>query len=246
MKAHTIGIVVAAAIALLGAQAAVAATIITSPYSGADLLHMTTANNGSPGGISTPGDGSVGSPAGMTYLIQDGDGGPATMVDGVFNGDKFFSGGLGTTTAANMDSNTPAGTWKWFDAHFTNAVVLSHFVYRNADHAFDRTPDQFQIRGSNDGGATWDVIFRLDANGDGTGTPWGASPENFTAVQFDGSGADFATPAAYKDIRLEVFSVTNGDGAGITEWQLAGAVPEPATMSVLLVGGLAALLRRKR
>ncbi|MCY2926255.1 MAG: hypothetical protein NT031_12585, partial [Planctomycetota bacterium] len=30
-------------------------------------------------------------------------------------------------------------------------------------------------------------------------------------------------PAAYKEIRLEVFSVCNGDGAGITEWQLAGS-----------------------
>lgn len=220
--------------------------IITAAYSGADLLRMTTANNGSPGGISTPGTGALGSPAGVTYLIQDGDNGPAAIVDGVFGTNKFFSGGMANPTAVPMGALTGAANpiqtsgWKWFNAHFTNPTVISHFVLRSADHAFDRTPDQFQLRGSNDNGASWNVIFRYDNNaGNGTANPWGtvvtgSAPPNTTAVQFDGGGVDFATPAAYTQIRLEIFSVTQGDGVGITEWQLAGAEVAPPAVTLSL------------
>ncbi|MCY2926254.1 MAG: hypothetical protein NT031_12580, partial [Planctomycetota bacterium] len=208
----TIRIVLVLAVALAGASAAHAFDIITTPYNGADLLHMVTANNGVasnnyPGytaGIFTAGAGTVADPAGMSYLIQDGDGGPVKMVDGVFDGDKYFSGGMSNPTSVPMGDLTGAANptqtsgWKWFDAHFTSAVAITHFVYRTADHAWDRTPDQFQLRGSNDGGTTWDVIYRLDSNGgNGTVLPWGTvgsdTPPNFTAVQFN-SGVDFAAP----------------------------------------------------
>ncbi len=261
------------ALACLAGHKAQASNIITTPYNGADLLWLTTANNASPnsnspGGISTPGAGTQANPAGVNYLIQDGDGGPVAMFDanptagtwgpGDGNG-KFFSGGMNNPTSVPMGSlsgsanPTQTSGWKWFDAHFTDRVVISHFVLRTADHAFDRTPDQFQLRGSNDGGSTWDVIFRYDNNAsNGSNNPWGtvsgSTPVNFTAVQFDGSGADFATPAAYNEVRMEIFSVTQGDGAGITELQLAGtAVPEPGT-AVSLLGGLGMLvgLRRRR
>ena len=225
---------------ICGASFTEASTIITTPYNGADLFKLTTANNGSPGGIATPGTGSVSSPSGVTYLIQDGDGGPAALFDGTFGGNKFFSGGMSNPTSVPMGgligATNPTATsgWKWFDAHFSNSVVISNFVLCTADHAYDRTPDQFQLRGSNNGGATWDVIYRYDNNAsNGSSNPWGTvangsippSPPNNTAVKFIGGGVDFATPAAYSRIRLEVFSVTQGDGVGLTEWQLAGAPP---------------------
>jgi len=239
-------VVVAAAVLLSGAQVVQAASVIGSPYSEADLLDIYTDTVGKPqgtsGGISTPGLGTTLDPAGVTYLKYGGDQTTVAMLDGVFSGDKFFMGAnlhLNNPKSPElMDSNDPGtygtgslGTnWLWWDAHFTFPMRIDHFVIRTADAASSRTPDQFQLRGSNDGGATWNLIYRLDANGDGTGTPWGTNPPNATAVQFDRVGDSFAA-GAYNEIRLEVFSATNnGDGVGLTEWQLAGVaggVPGP-------------------
>ncbi|MCY2932282.1 MAG: hypothetical protein NTV86_22875, partial [Planctomycetota bacterium] len=233
----TVRLIVAATVAILGTQAARASSIILSPYNGPDLLDIYTdtvlKGQSVSGGISTPGLGTTGDPAGVTYLKYGGDQTTVAMLDGQFTGDKFFMGAnlhLGNPkSTALMDSNDPAAfspglNWLWWDAHFTNAMQIDHFVIRTADAASARTPDQFQLRGSNDGGATWTVIYRLDANGDGTGTPWGQNPPNVTAVQFD-RGVDGFAAGAFKEIRLEVFSATNnGDGVGLTEWQLAGTV----------------------
>ena len=96
--------------------------------------------------------------------------------------------------------------------------MISNFVLRTADVGPSRTPDQFQLRGSTDG-TNWTVIYRWDQNitGDGQSNPWGtvtngSSPPNRTAVRFDGAGVDFATPAAYTQIRFELFSAVQDDG----------------------------------
>ena len=241
------------------AQVAGATTIITSPYSGADRLALHTDagphDQSYSGGMTDNG--------GVTYLKYGGDQTTVAMLDGVFSDSKFFMGANlhlnNPKSTALMDSNNPGtygtgslGTnWLWWAAHFTNPMRIDHFVIRTADHSDSRTPDQFQLRGSNDGGATWNLIYRLDADGDGTGTPGGAQTTftpglDYRAAQFDRLGDSFAA-GTYKDIRLEVFSATNnGDGVGITEWQLAGIVPEPATMALLGLGGFGLLLRRKR
>ena len=122
---------IAPVLIMCGASFTEASTIITTPYNGADLFKLTTLNNGSPGGIATPGTGSVSSPAGVTYLIQDGDGGPVALFDGTFGGNKYFSGGLSNPTSVPMGgligATNPTATsgWKWFDAHFSNSVVIS-------------------------------------------------------------------------------------------------------------------------
>jgi hypothetical protein len=209
------------ALAWLAPQnASAGGTIITLPYSGSDLLPLHTS-------VTAPGSTDNG---GVTYKTLGGDQTTTAMVDGVFDNNKNFPNGMSSTTAANMDSATPTGTWFWWNAHFDNPTVISHFVFRVADVATSRTPDQFQLRGSNDG-STWTVIYRYDNNGAST-SPWGTPPssiQNFTAVRFDGGGVDFAAPAAYTQIRLELFSAISGDGVGITEWQLAGTAETPTT-----------------
>ena len=219
-------------------------TIISAPYAGSDLLSLHTdagqhADGYGPDGMTNSG--------GVTYKMWGGDQHVKAMLDGVFSGDKWFTGANldlnDPATTTQMDANDPgsdgSGKWVWWTAHFVTPLVVSHFVIRTADHAFDRTPDQFQLRGSNDG-TNWTVILRFNNNG-GT-TPWGSSDSipNATAVQFDGSGVDFATPEAYSQIRLEVLSVTaKGDGVGITEWQLAGTAQpginnEPGATNITL------------
>lgn len=205
-----------------------ASTIITSPYSGPNLLPLHTdagphAETYGPGGTNDNG--------GVTYKKWCGDQGTPAILDGLFGSDKAFPNGMSSTTSDNMDNQTPSGTWYWWTAHFSNPTVISNFVIRTADHAYDRTPDQFQLRGSNNG-TNWTVIYRYDQNVtvDGQSNPWGtiaygSSPPNNTAVRFDGAGIDFATPEAYIQIRLELFSSAWSDGVGITEWQLAGAAP---------------------
>jgi len=264
---RTMGVVCMALVVMFVAASGQAAVIITSPYSGADLLDIYTDTVGKPegtsGGISTPGLGTTADPAGVTYLKYGGDQNTVSMLNGLFTNDKFFMGAnlhLNNPKSPElMDSNNPGtygtgslGTnWLWWAAHFTNQMQIDHFVIRTADHSDSRTPDQFQLRGSNDGGATWNLIYRLNADGNGTGTPWGAQTAytpalDYRAAQFDRLGDSFAA-GTYKDIRLEVFSATNGgDGVGITEWQLAGIVPEPATLALLGLGGFGLLLRRKR
>jgi hypothetical protein len=169
------------------------------------------------------------------------------MINGTFNDDKwFYAANLSANnpaSTAQMNANDPgavgSGEWVWWTAHFSTPVVINHFVYRNADAANDRTPDQFQLRGSNDG-INWTVIYRLDNNAGIT--PWGQPGDipSATAVRFDGGGDDFATPAAYSQIRLEVFSATqNGNTVGITEWQLAGTAQpdinnEPSATNITL------------
>lgn len=225
--------------ALLGARAVFSSSIIATPYSGADLLVLHTdagphTQDYGPGGMTDNG--------GVTYKHWGNDQSVPAMLNGLFTGDKWFMGVQlhlnNPATTAQMDANDPgtvgSGKWVWWAANFDTAKVVTHFVYRTADAAGARTPDQFQLRGSNDG-SNWSVIYRLNANGQNT--PWGSpdgGPPNFTAVRFDGDGVDFATPPAYRQIRLEVFSVTNGgDAPGITEWQVAGVDYKPT--GVLLI-----------
>lgn len=204
-------------------------TNITTPYADSDLLPLHTS-------VIFPGSTNNG---GVTYKTLGGDETTTAMVDGLFTTDKNFPNGMVSTTSANMDSQTPSGVWFWWNAHFDFPTMISHFVLRTADHGYDRSPDQFQLRGSTNG-TTWEVIYRYDNNvgADGQTNPWGTitngvSPPNYTAVRFDGAGADFPAPPAYTQIRLELFSGTWGDGVGITEWQLAGAaVPQKPTVSI--------------
>lgn len=121
-----------------------------------------------------------------------------------------------------VDFYTDAYNPSWFDAHFTNAQVVTHFVLR-VEHA-DRQPDQFQLRGSDDG-TNWTVIYRYDRAVVGGNPLWGTTtPVPNPALQFDVK-TDFPKPAAYARIRLELYRVYNSDVCGIDEWQLAGVLP---------------------
>ena len=135
---------------------------------------------------------------------------------------------------------------------FAQPYVLTHFTIASSGDSPGRDPDVWQIKGSNNG-TTWTNIYAYSNDGGNNSRNYAGNTQ-FTArnqvIRFDGGGVDFATPSAYKYFRINFDSsagwVGTGGEAALGELELFGVVPEPATVSLLVLGGIVAIRRRRR
>jgi len=118
---------------------------------------------------------------------------------------------------------------------------LTHFTMTSSNDSPDRDPLNWQILGSIDG-VNFSTIF------DSMGTNYWASGVRNQVLRFD-QGIDYALQnAGYTTFRYSVTQSVGGNAHALGEIEYFGAVqliPEPATMTLLALGGLA-LLRRRR
>ncbi len=126
-------------------------------------------------------------------------------------------------------NNANGGDGVHVGANFTNtlgAVQLTHFtITSDNDVGTDRDPDVWSIQGSNDG-STWTNIYSYNMDGDSVFDNFGGSPDNRT-IRFDGSGADFATPAFYTHLRYLATSSVNNANHALGELEFFGNVLNP-------------------
>jgi len=103
-----------------------------------------------------------------------------------------------------FDNKVGAGDDKWccdgppqsIAVQFAQPYVLTHFTLAAGNDAAERDPTRWYIEGSNDG-TNWTIIY---------GWTSGVSPfgQRLEVLQFNGNGADFATPASYSWFRYRV------------------------------------------
>ena len=126
-----------------------------------------------------------------------------------------------------LDATLDAG------AHF-----LTSFTLTSSNDSPDRDPSNFQILGSNDG-TNFTPIYTS------TVTPFTATRDQ--TFRFD-AGADFPTQTvAYSTFRYSVTETVGGGEHALGEIEYFGTpVPEPTTVSLLGVGALGLLARRRR
>ncbi len=103
-----------------------------------------------------------------------------------------------------FDNKVGAGDDKWccesapqsIAVQFDRPYVLTHFTLAAGNDAPERDPTRWFIEGSNDG-TNWTVIYDWSA---------GFSPfsQRLEVLQFDGNGADFATPQPWSWFRYRV------------------------------------------
>jgi hypothetical protein len=103
-----------------------------------------------------------------------------------------------------FDNKVGAGDDKWccdgppqsIAVRFERPYVLTHFTLAAGNDAAERDPTRWYIEGSNDG-TNWTVIYGWTA---------GLSPfsQRLEVLQFNGNGADFATPQPWSWFRYRV------------------------------------------
>jgi len=155
----------------------------------------------------------------------------ASYEDGVkvYTSTPFGVGNLtdGTTAGFGL-GRAGAIEWTFSQEYAFNGALISKY---------ENTPAVMGVvmEVSNDGGKTWEVVFGPEDVTNANGTAYLAFTQTVTGDMFRLSWDD---------------TIDAGGGAGggreIHEFQLFGkAIPEPATMGLLVLGGLA-LLRRRR
>ena len=147
-----------------------------------------------------------------------------------------------------FDNAVGGGNAKWCcnavdaDGHQLDAQlhagqhILTHFTMTSSNDTPARDPLDWSILGSNDG-VNWTTIY---ANGGAS--VWTARNQ---VVRFD-MGTDYAAPTAYSWYRYDVRR-TGTNAHALNEIEYFGyPAPEPATLSLLGVGALALLRRRRK
>lgn len=141
------------------------------------------------------------------------------------DGSTAYGGGTAWSSAAVASPHWIMLTWAQ-NVQFDEVKVFGPGVSSAALVPYN--PYDFLIQTSNDG-ASWTNIDTVTANTDSIYT--------FTSV----------SPISAKHLRVYVTTPTNGkdDYSRLTEVEVNG-VPEPATMGLVLFGGAASVLRRRR
>ncbi|MCL2700375.1 MAG: PEP-CTERM sorting domain-containing protein [Phycisphaerae bacterium] len=169
----------------------------------------------------------------------------------IVNGDSFDPSNLydGTTAGVGLGG---AGTveWTFSQAYTFTGAALSKYENNENAKIMGLT---FEV--SDDGGLTWTtvfgptdvwssgyLVFDLTATGDMFRMAW----DDSELTWWERSETDPAATWNEEKGSWGVWGFNGGGGREIHEFQLFGAaIPEPATMSLLALGGLA-LLRRRR
>ena len=127
----------------------------------------------------------------------------------------------------------------WVEATFEQPIILTSFTLTSGNDTPGRDPLEWQMLGSNHGTNFTPIHTQ-------SGSLWTARDQ---VIRWDGDGADFAVPAAYSTIRLNVTSTSLTTGAlfQLSEVELFGTViPEPSSIAFFGLAGLGLILRRRR
>lgn len=124
-------------------------------------------------------------------------------------------------------------------------IITRFTIASDNDVGTQRDPDIWRILGSNDN-VTFTPIFTYSNDGTSPFTLGGGSVE-LKVLQYD-AGVDFPVQTVpYSYIRFEATSYGTGNVLGLSELEYFGTIaPEPATLTVMALGGLGLLLRRRR
>ncbi|MCL2700914.1 MAG: PEP-CTERM sorting domain-containing protein [Phycisphaerae bacterium] len=162
--------------------------------------------------------------------------------DGRIHSDNKQSGGRDAIyfTGPGNTQGLDAGTLAGLTATYLTPQTIGSIGLGFAGDGADRTlPDTFTIIGTFANGETTSMDFYV--KGDFVDGQWEASD----ATQY----MRFTLDETFVDIVSLTLSIPMPDGnygyLGITEFQAFAVVPEPATMTLLALGGLTLLRRRK-
>jgi len=120
------------------------------------------------------------------------------------------------------------GGTQWVALEMPKQYIMTHFtITSDNDSGTNRDPDVWEIQGSNDN-STWTKIFSYNDDGNSPFTLGGGSVEN-KVIRYDGGGADFDTPAAYKYFRFYATSYGSANVLGLGELEYFGTTAPALT-----------------
>lgn len=149
--------------------------------------------------------------------------------------ENFTSGG-GLDTGVNRVNAFDTQGYAWTNIGMSDTTYLAADTSKSVD--ISNTNTQFQVLDGSD-----NVVFGPAGEGISPGT--GVGPNNIMKLQANPSAGIFPADTHYADGTTSTFGAPNSWSGGGKAQDFSVFVPEPATMSLLVVGGLA-LLRRKR
>lgn len=220
------------------ALAAAAAALVASP-TGTDAATILGTGTGALLGSDLTDPENDGTPDGSNYNATF-----AASEEPGFGGGEFafnvFNNQVGGGNAKWCCGGASPGTFPiWVEATFEQPVVLTSFTLTSGNDTPGRDPVDWEILGTNDG-ATFSQIHVQ------SGSLWTARDQ---VILWEGAGADFATPAAYSTIRLNVIAtgLTTGALFQLSEIEIFGnVIPEPSAIAFFGLAGLGLILRRRR
>lgn len=121
--------------------------------------------------------------------------------------------------------------------NFNTLINISSIDLFHGHSDSGRDNFQFNVEVSSNGGGSWSTIYDQDSQLPGATSPW----YHKTSV-FDDGAADIAT--AVNSVRINFEAVDAGFGS-LSEVDINGVVPEPSSLALLGLGGLAMMRRRR-